>query len=329
VTAAFSARFATTAAILALGTGVAAHCVGESRAQTPGIPALVTKAVNGCFASAIRFTGLIVARGEAVVNLNMDGYQISEVLVAEGDDVTAGQVLARLTRFGGDGAPSGAGGQGAAAQQQQQQQQMPANMPLTAPAAGRLARSAARVGDVANPLPLPPPFGPEPLFRIIVGNELEVEGDVPSMHLPKLRPGQTARIQLDDGRELMSRVRVALPEVDRRTQLGKVRLSFERDPAIRLGMFARGTIDASHSCGVSIPRSAVQYRTGGATVQVLRGDAVETRQVRLGFFSDTAVEVREGIRQGEVVIANAGTSLHDGDRVKPLFSEESGPTGAR
>ena len=83
------------------------------------------------------------------------------------------------------------------------------------------------------------------------------------------------------------------------------------------------------SCGVSIPRSAVQYRTDGASVQVLRGDIVETRRVRLGLFSDTAVEVREGIRQGEVVIANAGTSLHDGDRVNPLYSEESGPAGAR
>jgi len=202
-------------------------------------------------------------------------------------------------------------------------------MALTAPAGGLVSKSTAKVGAVAAAIPLPPPMGPEPLFRIIVGNKLEIEADVPSVQLPKLKPGQLARVQLENGRDLTSQVRTVLPEIDSKTQLGKVRLTIDSDPAIRAGMFARGTIDASHSCGVSIPRSAVQYQTEGTTVQVVRDTTVETRRVRLGFFSDTDIEVREGVKEGELVIANAGTSLHDGDQVKPMFADDFSQPGTQ
>ena len=52
-------------------------------------------------------------------------------------------------------------------------------------------------------------------------------------------------------------------------------------------------------------------------MQVVRDDkVVETRVVRVGLFSESAVEIREGGKEGELVVANAGTSVHDGDKVK-------------
>lgn len=300
----------------------------EARAQSSGVSVLVIKAADGCFSSAVRFTGLVVPRAEAVVRLNMDGYEISAVLVAEGDAVTAGQVLARLTPLASGASAESAGGArattpsggGTAAEAGGGRQS--GNMALRAPANGVISHSNAKVGDVAAAVPLPPPFGPEPAFRIIVGDELEIEADVLSIHLAKVKSGQLARIRLDNGREPIGHVRTVLPEIDRKTQLGKVRLAIESDLAIRAGMFAQGNIDASHSCGVSIPRSAVQYESEGTTVQVVRNDIVEMRRVRTGLFSDDKIEVRDGVKDGELVIANAGTSLHDGDRVKPIFGDE-------
>jgi multidrug efflux pump subunit AcrA (membrane-fusion protein) len=290
--------------------------------QAPSVPAIVVKATNACFASTVRFTGLVVPRAEAIINLNGDGYQISEILVKEGDTVTAGQALAKLTRLSNSAASSGQSQSTAAAGQQ------PATMSLTSPVAGLVSKSTAKVGAVASPLPLPPPMGPEPLFRIIVGDTLEVEADVPSADLPKMKDGELARIRLDNGHEEVGRVRTILPEIDSKTQLGKVRLTMESDSATRGGMFARGTIDATHSCGVSIPRAAVQYQTKGTTVQVVRETTVETRRVRLGLMSDERVEVIDGVKDGELVIANAGSSLLDGDQVKPELANELGQ-GAR
>ena len=161
----------------------------------------------------------------------------------------------------------------------------------------------------------------EPLFRIAIDSEIELEADVPSVHVPTLSPGQTARVLVEDRRELSGRVRLVPAAVDIRTQLGAARISLERDASLRLGMFARAAIDANRSCGVSVPRSAVNYRTEGASVQVVRDNVIATRRVQVGFHSDTDVEIRDGIREGDLVVANAGSSLRDGDRVRPIVAD--------
>jgi multidrug efflux pump subunit AcrA (membrane-fusion protein) len=316
---------------VAAAAGFIAMAWCEARAQSPGVSVLVVKAANSCFSAAVRFTGLVVPRAEAIVNLNMEGYEISAILVAEGDAVTAGQVLARLTPLASSASTESAGGARGAitpptgnrtAAKETDGARPASSMALRAPANGVISHSRAKVGDVAPAVPLPPPLGPEPAFRIIVGNELEVEADVMSIHLAKVQNGQLARLRLDNGNELTAHVRAVSPEIDRKTQLAKVRLAIDGDSAIRAGMFAEGTIDASHSCGVAIPRSAVQYESDGITIQVVRDNVVEKRRVRTGLFSDDQVEVRDGVKDGELVIANAGTSLHNGDRVKPIFRDE-------
>ncbi len=83
-------------------------------------------------------------------------------------------------------------------------------------------------------------------------------------------------------------------------------------------VFAQAVINADRSCGISVPRSAVTYRTGGTTVQVVYNNAIETRSVQVGLHSDTEVEVRKGLNEGDLVVANAGTTLRDGDKVTPI-----------
>ncbi len=61
---------------------------------------------------------------------------------------------------------------------------------------------------------------------------------------------------------------------------------------------------------------------GGTSVRVVRDRTVEMRRVTIGLVSDDSVEVRAGLNAGEVVVSNAGTSLHDGDKVKPKFAED-------
>jgi hypothetical protein len=44
--------------------------------------------------------------------------------------------------------------------------------------------------------------------------------------------------------------------------------------------------------------------------------------VRVGLTSDTSTEILEGIDVGEIVVADAGSSLHDGDQIKTMFAED-------
>jgi multidrug efflux pump subunit AcrA (membrane-fusion protein) len=283
----------------------AADDKSKSGGASAGAIVMVVKATNACFSDMVRVTGFLVPRREAVVAVEQEGFRVNEVLVRDGDQVTENQELVRL------------GGPAAAAQAAQNPQAAqaaggrPGVVTLRAPAAGRIIQSTARAGAFASPQ-----LGP--LFRIAIDNEIELDAEVPNVHVLKLTPGVTARITIDGGPEVSGRVRVVAPEIDRRTQLGKARLAVPRNPAIKVGMFARATIDANRSCGVSIPKSALDH----STVQIIKDNIVETRKVQVGLFSDTDIEIREGVKEGEIVVANAGTSLHDGDKVKTIFPDE-------
>jgi multidrug efflux pump subunit AcrA (membrane-fusion protein) len=43
--------------------------------------------------------------------------------------------------------------------------------------------------------------------------------------------------------------------------------------------------------------------------------------VQVGFHSDMDIEIREGLREGDLIVANAGSSLRDGDKVNPIMAD--------
>lgn len=301
---------------LTAGSLVAAPLVGLAQPdESGGAVVTVVRATTGCFSDTVRVSGIVVPRRMAVVNVSEDGYKVTEVLAAEGSQVTAGQVLARLTRSsssGGQGASQG-GPQGG---QQGGQRSGPTNLTLKAPVKGLVVKSTAKVGTAASPQS-------EPLFQIIANNELELQVEVLSVHVPKIEPGVAARISIDGGVELPGRVRLVAPDIDPKTQLGHARLAVSSDSSLRMGMFGRAAIDASRSCGVMVPRSAVDYQIDGTSVQVVRGRAIETRRVVVGLLSEDGAEIRQGVKEGDTVVAHAGTSLHDGDKVKPIMAGDA------
>ncbi len=277
-----------------------------AQAEAPaGAVVAVVKATTACFSDMVRVAGYLVPRRMAVVNVETEGYKLIEVMVGEGDLVTSGQVLARLNRENSGGQQGQAGGG----------RPSPASLTLRAPAAGLVTRSTARVREMASPQG-------EPLFAILVDNEVELEAEIPSIHVSKLKSGEIARVSVAGGAERAGKVRLVAPDIDQKSQLGKVRLAVGTDSSLRLGMFARATIDARRSCGVAIPRNAVDYRVEGTSVRVVRDKTVEMRRVVVGLSSDDSVEVRQGLNEGDTVVANAGTSLHDGDKINPRFPAE-------
>jgi multidrug efflux pump subunit AcrA (membrane-fusion protein) len=289
-----------------------------AQADTPAkAGVIVVKATTACFSDLVRVAGYLVPRRVAVVNVDADGYRIAELGAAEGEQVASGQALARLTRQAAEGAtaPAGAGGAGAA-------RPTPATLILRAPAAGLVLKSTARIREMASPQA-------EPLFQIVVDNEIELEAQIPSIHIAKLKTGEIARVLVAGGAERIGKVRLVAPDIDQKSQLGKVRLAVGNDASLRVGMFASATIDAKQSCGVAIPRGAVESRVEGASVRVVRGNIVEMRRVTVGLLSDDSAEIREGLNDGEVVVANAGSSLHDGDTINPKFPGESDQPRAR
>ncbi|MBV8851596.1 MAG: efflux RND transporter periplasmic adaptor subunit [Methylobacteriaceae bacterium] len=277
--------------------------------QQGRVSVVVARAVTACFFDTVRVSGYLVPRQEMQIPFEAEGYRITDVSVAEGDKVTAGQQLAKLTRLTGEQASAA---------------QSPTAQPviLKSPVAGTVIKTSAAVGSIASPRA-------EPLFRIAVDGQIELEAEVPGTDLAKLKPGEPARIELGNAAEISGRVRRAMVEINPLTQLGRVRISVDQSANARFGAFAKASIGGDRSCRVSVPRSAVAYGTGGASIQVVQDGIVQSRNVRVGLTSDKDAEIEDGVKEGDLVVAVAGTSLHDGDKVKASFADEFGKTSSR
>jgi multidrug efflux pump subunit AcrA (membrane-fusion protein) len=256
----------------------------------------VAKAKNTCFVDTLQVTGVLTPRNDILVRPDREGMQISQVLAEPGDTVVSGQVLARLTPP--EGQPGGGG-----------------TTAVQAPAAGVIIARAAVVGTTAS-------ARAEPLFRIAAKGEMELLAEIPVKSLNQVALDQSAKIEIVGVGELSGRVRLFSTAVNPTTQLGQIRIFIGSDPRLRVGAFGRATINVGRRCGPAIPLSAVLYGPGGAVVQVVRDRRIETRRVTIGLITAGQAEIREGLAEGDTVVARAGAFVREGDRVQPITAAE-------
>jgi len=246
-----------------------------------------------CFADTLQLTGTVVPRNEILVRPDRDGLQLSQVLVEPGETVKSGQVLARL--------------------KQTDAQRNAATVDVQAPAAGVVYGVFGFIGAPVSP-------GGEPLFRIARQGELELVGDVPVASMARLAPDQPARVEVIGVGAMDGKVRLVSTAVNPTTQLGRVNILLGSDQRVRVGVFGQATIELARRCGPALPVSAVLYGPGGAIVQVVRNDRVETRTVTVGQIKGDKAEIRQGLAEGETVVVRAGAFVRDGDEVVPVRS---------
>jgi HlyD family secretion protein len=193
---------------------------------------------------------------------------------------------------------------------------------VTAPADGIVSRRMARVGGYAA-------GAAEPIFRIVAKGEVELDAEVIETRLAAVKEGQAARVEVAGVGTIGGTVRLVSPEVDKATRLGRVRIFLGDNPGLRVGSFARGVIATANGSGLAVPASGILYGPDGATVQVVRNNRVETRKVKTGLAGGALVEVREGLEEGDLVVARAGTFLREGDAVRPVVADRTKVSEAR
>lgn len=194
---------------------------------------------------------------------------------------------------------------------------------IRTPAAGIVSRRTARMGAVSA-------SSADSLFRIIKDGEIELDAEVPEFYLPKLKQGLRARIEIEGAGERTGTVRLVSQEVSTTSRLGRVRIFLGAAPELRIGMFAKAMIDAGRRDAVGVPSTAVLYQNDSATVLAVLDGKVRERTVKPGLLSGDSVEIKEGLREGEVVVLRAGSLLRSGDAILPQFADkQTAETGGR
>jgi RND family efflux transporter MFP subunit len=186
---------------------------------------------------------------------------------------------------------------------------------IRTPAGGIVCRRTARLGAVSS-------SSADPLFRIIKDGEIELDAEVPEFYLPKLKAGLRARIEMEGASERTGAVRLVSQEVNTSSRLGRVRIFLGNAPELRIGMFAKAMINAGERESVGVPSTAVLYQNDGATVLTVADGKVRERTVKPGLLAGDSVEIKEGLKEGEIVVLRVGSLLRSGDTILPLFADQ-------
>lgn len=192
---------------------------------------------------------------------------------------------------------------------------------VTATEGGIVSRRNARMGSMAAMA------AQEPMFRIIANGEIELDGEVPETLVPRIEIGQPVHVKTAGVDQIEGKVRLVPAEIDKSTRLGRVRILLGDNPALKIGAFARGEIVIGRGRGLAVPRSAILYGGDGPSVQTVENDVVVTRRIKTGLDDGVLVEVREGLKEGALVVTKSGTFLREGDAVRPMLADKATASG--
>ncbi len=308
--AAWLAGAALIAVVALLAFRLTQAVVAKHATVAPSIPTVtVTSARSSQLPTTVNIIGTIAARHDIPIGAEGEGGRVAAVYVEAGDQVTRGQVLARLdvsvlqpqvgslsaaleqAQAEADLAAAeyrramAVGASGALSVEETERRRSTA---VTAAArvklaAAQLAEAQAKLARAEVRAPADGTLltrnievgqnatvGGEPLFRLSQGGEIELRGQVAEQDLPLLRVGQVASVHLTGVAQAFSgTVRLLGPVIDAQTRLGSVRIALTPNPDLRPGAFARAEVTVSQAERAVLPQTAVLTDDKGSYVLIV------------------------------------------------------------
>ena len=149
----------------------------------------------------------------------------------------------------------------------------------------------------------------EVAYKIVDLSRVWIEGEVFEPDLPSVQVGQriTAEFPALPGETRSGRITYVYPTLNAETRTARVRVEMA-NPDLRLkpGMYATFHFAAMTETTVNVPRSAVLV-TGKRTMVFVRdsGGTLIPREVTTGRATDDRIEILNGLREGETIVASA------------------------
>jgi RND family efflux transporter MFP subunit len=178
---------------------------------------------------------------------------------------------------------------------------------VRAPTAGLVLRRDAEVGEVVDT--------PAALFWIGEPKPLRITAEVDEEDIAQIREGQRALLRADAfaGQVLNATVTQITPKGDATRKAYRVRLSLPEDTPLMIGMTVEANIVLRETANaVLIPPAALR----GDHVFIVQGEVARRRQVMVGVQGPRAVEIRQGIAAGDVVVLDPPQGLKDGQALR-------------
>ncbi|BBK29699.1 RND family efflux transporter MFP subunit [Stella humosa] len=187
---------------------------------------------------------------------------------------------------------------------------------VTAPIGGRALRREGRVGEVVVPGTL--------LFWIGSPRAQLIVAQIDEEYFPRVEPGQRALVSADahPGRSFAGRVIERTPFGDPDQRSFRIRIALDVAPgtlepaeSLSLGMTVEvNVVVRSADRALLVPRASI----AGTGLWVVEAGRTSYRPIRIGLRGRDLVEVLEGLVGDEEIVLDPPVSLVSGARVRPL-----------
>jgi RND family efflux transporter MFP subunit len=199
------------------------------------------------------------------------------------------------------------------------------NTRIIAPFDGTVLKKNADVGEIVAPL-AGATSSKAAVVTIADMSSLEVEADVSEANITRVKAEQRCEISLDayPQQRYPGYVTKIVPTADRSKATVLVKIKFKSyDQRVLPEMSAKITFlapdapltEAAHRVVLTVPAAAVANRNGRAVVFMAKNDRAVEVPVVTGQSLGNLVEIREGIKEGEKVVAKVDDRIKSGTKL--------------
>ncbi|GGW59047.1 efflux RND transporter periplasmic adaptor subunit [Alishewanella tabrizica] len=321
------------------GCNKAQSTITTTPAAEVAIPVEVSRAKTGAISSSYRTNTTLAARAEAEVMAKTSGI-VERILVEEGDQVQAGQLLAVLEnerqrhQLARERAELGRLSSELTRMTEMHQRKlvstdvyeklkwqvaaMEASVALMelnlreteirAPISGVVARRYAKTGQLVSQLT------PQSLFHLVSETQLEAVVHLPEQQMLQAKAGQKAVLSFAGVPDVSAEVSRVAPVVDAAS--GTVRTTLLIDNTakqLKAGMFSQVEIKFdTRDAALLVPKRALITLDNMPGVLVLDKDnRVVRRQITLGYTADNVIEILDGVALDEQVVVAGHAALKE------------------
>lgn len=326
---------------------------GKPLPKIQAVPVEVAKAQRKPIAASYSGTANLEAPGEAQVVAKTSGVMV-QLLAEEGDQVKAGQVLARID---GDRVRLEAQRQLAIVHKLEnnyrRSQELAARKLVSvessdqikydlesarvtyqlaklelsytniiAPISGVVAQRMVKPGNLIGLN--------APVFRIVNNSHLEGVLNAPEREMSRLKAGLPLRMVVDavPGRIFEGRVDRVSPVMDSGSGTFRVVCAFDNAPELRPGMFGRiEVVFDQRQDALTVPRIALLEDEGEPALYIVRGKTAKRTLVKVGYSNGELAEILSGVKEGDMVVTAGKVAIRDGTEVQVINA--AGTDGAR
>ncbi|MDX3774134.1 efflux RND transporter periplasmic adaptor subunit [Chromatiaceae bacterium AAb-1] len=303
------------------------------------IPVEASLVSRGEISSTYRTTATLEARAEAEVISKATGI-VQQILVEEGEQVEAGQLLAQLDNerqqyhLAKEKAELNRLSSELKRMQEMYQRQLISadvfeklqwqhdalsatvktaelalqETEIRAPISGVISRRYAKIGQLVNQHTI------HSLFHIVSNKELEAVIHLPEQQLAQARIGQKALLQFAGMTPFTAELVRVSPVVDASSGTARATLRVDNSQQqLKPGMFAQVQLHYDVKArALLLPKRALMTTDNTLTVFAIDPEGkVKRKVVHTGYQSDTTVEILEGLDEGDSIVIAGQSALKD------------------